>query len=118
MVQEFPTLAVIATTLRNAQTATVNDWGPVCYYDGDFYYARVRENLEICDCVGGDDSFASGLIDGFPEGEDPHWAVDCGAAHGALAVTTPGVTTMATREEVSQAMKSQTARIQRVPIRS
>jgi 2-dehydro-3-deoxygluconokinase len=96
----------------------VNDWGPVCYYDGDFYYARVRENLEICDCVGGDDSFASGLIDGFPEGEDPHWAVDCGAAHGALAVTTPGVTTMATREEVSQAMKSQTARIQRVPIRS
>ena len=113
VVYEFPTLAVIATTLRNAKTATVNDWGAVCYYDGEFHQARVRENLEIYDRVGGGDSFASGLIYGFLEGKDPQWAVDCGAAHGALAMTTPGDTTMATREEVLQAMKSQTARIQR-----
>jgi 2-dehydro-3-deoxygluconokinase len=113
VVQEFPTLAVIATTLRNAKTATVNDWGAVCYYDGEFYQARERENLEIYDRVGGGDSFASGLIYGFLEGKDPQWVVDCGAAHGALAMTTPGDTTMATREEVLQAMKSQTARIAR-----
>jgi len=113
VVQEFPNLAVIATTLRNARTATVNDWGAVCYYDREFYQARVRENLEIYDRVGGGDSFASGLIYGFLEGKDPQWAVDCGAAHGALAMTTPGDTTMATREEVLQAMKSRTARIAR-----
>lgn len=113
VVKEFPTMAVIATTLRNAKTATVNDWGAVCYSDGQFYHARVRENLEIYDRVGGGDSFASGLIYGFLEGKEPQWAVDCGAAHGALAMTTPGDTTMATRDEVLQAMKSQTARIVR-----
>jgi 2-dehydro-3-deoxygluconokinase len=113
VVQEFPTLAVIATTLRNARNATVNDWGAVCYYDGEFYQAQVRESLEIYDRVGGGDSFASGLIYGFLAGKGPQWAVDCGAAHGALAMTTPGDTTMATREEVLQAMKSLTARIAR-----
>jgi 2-dehydro-3-deoxygluconokinase len=113
VVQDFPQLSVIATTLRNAKSATVNDWGAMCYYDGAFYHARVRENLEIYDRVGGGDSFASGLIYGFLSGKEPQWSVDCGAAHGALAMTTPGDTTMATLEEVLQAMKSQTARITR-----
>jgi 2-dehydro-3-deoxygluconokinase len=113
VVQDFPNLAVIATTLRHAKSATVNDWGAICSYDGDFYQARVRENLEIYDRVGGGDSFASGLIYGFLSGKEPQWAVDCGAAHGALAMTTPGDTTMATLEEVLQAMKGQTARIAR-----
>jgi 2-dehydro-3-deoxygluconokinase len=113
VVQEFPTLAVIATTLRHAKSATLNDWGAMCYHDGEFYQARVRENLEIYDRVGGGDSFASGLIYGFLSGKEPQWAVDCGAAHGALAMTTPGDTTMATLDEVLQAMKAQTARIAR-----
>jgi 2-dehydro-3-deoxygluconokinase len=113
VVQDFPKLAVIAATLRNARTATVNDWGAMCYHDGSFYEARVRENLEIYDRVGGGDSFASGLIYGFLSGKEPQWAVDCGAAHGALAMTTPGDTTMATLEEVLQAMKAQTTRILR-----
>jgi 2-dehydro-3-deoxygluconokinase len=113
VVQEFPNLALIATTLRHAKSATLNDWGAMCYYDGEFYKARVRENLEIYDRVGGGDSFASGLIYGFLSGKDPQWAVDCGAAHGALAMTTPGDTTMATLDEVLQAMKAQTARIAR-----
>jgi len=110
---QFPDLAAIATTLRHARTATLNDWGALCYYHSSFYQARVRENLEIYDRVGGGDSFASGLIYGFLSGKDPQWAVDCGAAHGALAMTTPGDTTMATMEEVLQAMRAQTARIQR-----
>jgi 2-dehydro-3-deoxygluconokinase len=113
VVKEYPTLVVIATTLRNAKTATVNDWGALCYCDGDFHEAPVRENLEIYDRVGGGDSFASGLIYGFLSGKDPQWSVDCGAAHGALAMTTPGDTTMATLAEVLLAMKSRTARIER-----
>ncbi len=113
IVQDFPNIAVVATTLRNARTATVNDWGAVCYYDGAFYQSRVREDLEIYDRVGGGDSFASGLIYGFLSGKEPQWAVDCGAAHGALAMTTPGDTSMATLEEVLQAMNAHTARIAR-----
>ena len=113
VVEAFPNLAVIATTLRHAKTATVNDWGAMCYYDGNFYQAPVRENLEIYDRVGGGDSFASGLIYGFLSGKNPQWSVECGAAHGALAMTTPGDTTMATLAEVLQGMKAQTARIER-----
>jgi 2-dehydro-3-deoxygluconokinase len=113
VIQTYPSMSVIATTLRHAKTATVNDWGALCYCDGGFHEALVRENLEIYDRVGGGDSFASGLIYGFLSGKDPQWSVECGAAHGALAMTTPGDTTMATLAEVLQAMKSCTARIER-----
>jgi 2-dehydro-3-deoxygluconokinase len=109
----FPNFAVVATTLRNAKTATVNDWGAVCYAGGELYQAPVRENLEILDRVGGGDSFASGLIYGLLTGRGPQWAVECGAAHGALAMTTPGDTTMATLAEVEKVMKGGTARVDR-----
>ena len=90
-VKEFPNFSVVATTLRNAKTATVNDWGAVCYARRQALPgARRREDLEILDRVGGGDSFASGLIYGFLAGKGPQWAVECGAAHGALAMTTPG----------------------------
>jgi len=111
--QEFPTLKVIATTLRNAKTATVNDWGAICYSDGEFYQAVTRENLEIFDRIGGGDSFASGLIYGFLTDKGPQYAVDCGAAHGALAMTTPGDITMATLTEVEKLMKGGGARVAR-----
>ena len=111
-VKEFP-FAVVATTLRKAKTATVNDWGAICYSEGKFYEARHRDNLEIFDRVGGGDSFASGLIYGFLSGQGPQWAVECGAAHGALAMTTPGDTTMVTLKEVEQAMRGKGARIAR-----
>jgi 2-dehydro-3-deoxygluconokinase len=113
VIEAFPNVKVVATTLRNAKTATLNDWGAMCHCDGHFYQAPLRENLEIYDRVGGGDSFASGLIYGFLSGKDPQWAVECGAAHGALAMTTPGDTSMATLGEVLQAMKAQTARIER-----
>ena len=111
--QEFPNLKVIATTLRNAKTATKNDWSAVCYVQGELFRAPVRENLEIFDRVGGGDSFASGLIFGLLTNRGAQWAVECGAAHGALAMTTPGDTTMATLAEVERAMKSSGARIAR-----
>jgi 2-dehydro-3-deoxygluconokinase len=112
-VAEFPNLKVVATTLRNARTATVNDWGAVCYAGGELYQAATRENLEIYDRIGGGDSFASGLIYGFLANKDPQWAVECGAAHGALAMTTPGDTTMVTFAEVERVMKGGSARVSR-----
>ncbi|HXC70919.1 MAG TPA: sugar kinase [Pyrinomonadaceae bacterium] len=112
-VAEFPSFKVVATTLRNAKTATINDWGAVCFAAGEFFEAPVRESLEILDRVGGGDSFASGLIYGFLTERGPQWAVECGAAHGALAMTTPGDTTMATLAEVERVMKGGTARVAR-----
>ena len=110
---EYPNFEIVATTLRHAKTATINDWSAVCHCDGELYQAPVRENLEILDRVGGGDSFASGLIYGFLTGKGPQWAVECGAAHGALAMTTPGDTTMATLAEVEKVMKGGTARVDR-----
>jgi 2-dehydro-3-deoxygluconokinase len=112
VVKEFP-FQVVATTLRKAKTATVNDWGAICYNDGSFYEAKYRESLEIFDRVGGGDSFASGLIYGFLAGQGPQLAVEFGAAHGALAMTTPGDTTMATLKEVTQLIQGAGARIAR-----
>jgi 2-dehydro-3-deoxygluconokinase len=112
-VAEYPNFQVVATTLRNAKTATLNDWGAVCWHEGKLYEATLRENLEIYDRVGGGDSFASGLIYGFLTGQGAQRAVDYGAAHGALAMTTPGDTTMATLSEVEKLMKGGGARVDR-----
>ena len=112
-VKAFPNFKVVATTLRHAKTATVNDWGAVVWYDGKLYQALQRPSLEILDRVGGGDSFASGLAYGFLAGKGAQWAVDCGAAHGALAMTTPGDTTMVTLSEVEKVMKGGGARVAR-----
>jgi 2-dehydro-3-deoxygluconokinase len=112
-VADFPNFAVVATTLRNAKTASVNDWGAVCFTEGELFQATLRPDLEIFDRVGGGDSFASGLIYGLLTGENPQWAVNCGAAHGALAMTTPGDTTMASLTDVQRVMKGGGARVAR-----
>jgi 2-dehydro-3-deoxygluconokinase len=112
-VREYPNFKVVATTLRHAKTATINDWGAVCWHDGELFQAPLRENLEILDRIGGGDSFASGLIYGFLTDQGPQRAVEYGAAHGALAMTTPGDTTMATLAEVEKVMKGGGARVAR-----
>lgn len=109
----YPNFQAVATTLRNAKTATLNDWGAVLWTGGQFHEAPLRENLEIYDRVGGGDSFASGLIYGFLAGKSAQEAVNYGAAHGALAMTTPGDTTMASLKEVESAMKGKGARVVR-----
>ena len=111
--REFPNFKVVATTLRNAKTASVNDWGAVIYAGGQFHDAILRADLGIYDRVGGGDSFASGLIYALMEGKSPEQAVNYGAAHGALAMTTPGDTTMATLNEVKKVMKGAGARVER-----
>jgi len=113
VVEGFPNLKVVGTTLRSAKTATINDWGALCYGDGKLYAAAVRQDLEIYDRIGGGDSFASGLFYGLMMGRGPQWAVECGAAHGALAMTTPGDTTMATLAEVERVMKGASVRVAR-----
>jgi len=112
-VKAFPNFKVVATTLRNAKTATVNDWGAICYADGQFHEAIMRPDIEVYDRVGGGDSFASGLIYGLMEGKNAQEAVNYGAAHGALAMTTPGDTTMATLKEVEKLIKGGGARVDR-----
>jgi len=112
-VKEFPNFKAVATTLRNAKTATANDWGAVLYAGGQFHDATLRSDLEIYDRVGGGDSFASGLIYGLMEGKSPEQAVNYGAAHGALAMTTPGDTTTASLSEVEKVMKGAGARVDR-----
>jgi 2-dehydro-3-deoxygluconokinase len=111
--QAFPNFRLIATTLRHARTANINDWSAVLYANGRLYQSRHRESLEIMDRVGGGDSFASGTIYGLLSGGDPQWAVECGAAHGALAMTTPGDTSMVAIDEVERVMKGGTARVSR-----
>jgi 2-dehydro-3-deoxygluconokinase len=112
-VAAFPNFKVVATTLRNARTATVNDWSAVMWYDGAFHSAAEREGLEIMDRVGGGDSFASGLVYGFLAGKSAKECVEYGAAHGALAMTTPGDTSMVTLAEVEKVMTSKGARVER-----
>ncbi len=112
-VREFPNFKVAATTLRRVVTATKNDWSAVLWHDGRFFESRQYPELEILDRVGGGDSFASGLQFGFLEFNDPQKAVDYGAAHGALASTTPGDTSMATRKEVEKQIQGGGARVVR-----
>jgi 2-dehydro-3-deoxygluconokinase len=112
-VKEFPNFRATATTLRAARTATRNDWGAICWMDGRFHQSRPYPDLEILDRVGGGDSFASGFIYGLMTTGDPQKAVDYGAAHGALAMTTPGDTSMATKAEVEKLMLGGGARVQR-----
>ncbi len=113
VVAEFPNFKAVATTLREVHSATVNDWGAVLWYDGEFYEADNRERLEIFDRVGGGDSFASGLTYGFLAGKSPAEAVNYGAAHGALAMTTPGDTSMASLKEVEKLVRGGSARVER-----
>lgn len=112
-VAAFPNFKVVATTLRGVKSATVNDWGAICWAEGKFHEAIHRPDLEIFDRVGGGDSFASGLIYGFMKTGEAAKAVNYGAAHGALAMTTPGDTSMATVDEVEKIMGGGGARVDR-----
>jgi 2-dehydro-3-deoxygluconokinase len=112
-VAKYKNFQVVATTLRKVISATTNDWSAICYADGKFFESRAYPALEILDRVGGGDSFASGLIYGFLKTGDAAKAVNYGAAHGALAMTTPGDTSMATLKEVEKLMAGGSARVVR-----
>ena len=113
VVAAYPDIRVVATTLRAVLSAGRNDWSAVCWADGALYRSVARPGLEILDRVGGGDSFASGLIYGLLSGFDLQKALEYGAAHGALAMTTPGDTSMATLAEVEALVRGASARVQR-----
>lgn len=112
-VKAFPNLKVVATTLRTVKSAGINDWSAICWSGGAICRSADYRNLEIYDRVGGGDSFASGLIYGLMTFRDPQKAVNYGAAHGALAMTTPGDTSMASLREVESLVNGVGARVQR-----
>jgi 2-dehydro-3-deoxygluconokinase len=112
-VAAYPNFKVAATTLRRVITATKNDWSAILWHDGKFHESRKYPELEILDRVGGGDSFASGVQFGFMEFNDAQKAVEYGAAHGALASTTAGDTSMATRKEVEKQISGGGARVVR-----
>ena len=113
VVREYPNFKAVATTLRGVKTASINDWSAICWCDGAFHQAPAMKDLWILDRVGGGDSFASGLAYGFLRFNDPQKAVDYGCAHGALAMTTPGDTSMASLAEVEKLVAGGSARVVR-----
>ena len=108
----YPNLKLIASTLRTAHTASRNAWGAIAIYEDKITHVPQRD-IDILDRVGGGDSFASGLVYGMLANKGIEWAVKCGVAHGALAMTTPGDTSMATLSEVERLIKGGSARIAR-----
>jgi 2-dehydro-3-deoxygluconokinase len=104
VVAEFPNLKVIASTVRRPVTANKNGWSAFGYMDGVAHEGLKFDELEILDRVGGGDSFASGLIYGLLSGKGIAWSLDCGVAHGALAMTTAGDSSMASLAEVERLM--------------
>ena len=113
-IKTFPNLKVIATTLRSVTSASRNDWSAIAWSrESGLVQSRGWKDLEIWDRVGGGDSFASGLIYGLLSGKDLESSLNMGAAHGALAMTTPGDTSMATKSEVEKLAAGGSARVQR-----
>jgi len=112
VVQEYPQIKVVATTLREVHSTSRHSWGAVAWVAGRRHVSLTAE-LEILDRVGGGDGFASGLFYGLLTGESPEDALALGWAHGALLTTYPGDTTMATLEQVKAFAKGGSARIQR-----
>jgi 2-dehydro-3-deoxygluconokinase len=113
VVETFPHIQAVCTTLREVRSGLVNHWGGILWHGGKFYEARQFKDLEIEDRVGGGDGFSSGIAYGFAKGMPPGEIVDFGAAHGALLQTTRGDTSQVTLEEVIHVMKGGSARIQR-----
>ena len=113
VLKAYPNFQAVGNTLRQVKTASVNDWSAILWHGGAFYQARQYDDLEILDRVGGGDSFASGLVYGFLAGLAPQEAVEYGAAHGALAMTTPGDTSMASLAEVKKLVAGAGARVDR-----
>ncbi len=113
VLDDHPRLQLVATSLREANTATVNDWSGICSTRDGFVVGPSFSGLEIFDRIGGGDSFASGLIYGLLQGFDTERALAFGIAHGALAMTTPGDTSMATRADVERLVAGGGARVDR-----
>jgi 2-dehydro-3-deoxygluconokinase len=113
MLKHYKNIKVAAATLRRVHTASCNDWGSVAWMDGAFHRSRNYPKLDLMDRIGGGDGFVAGLIYGMLNGESPKLCLELGAAHGALAMSTPGDTSMATLAEVLKLTQGGNAKVQR-----
>ena len=113
MLMRYPNITVAAATLRRVHTASNNDWGAVAWISGAFHRAKDYARLDIMDRIGGGDGFVAGIIYGILSGKTPQLTLDLGAAHGALAMSTPGDTSMATLQEVIKLAQGGDAKVQR-----
>jgi 2-dehydro-3-deoxygluconokinase len=113
MREQFPNLKIIATTLRDVKTASLHNFGAACFNGSEVFTSHVRENLDVFDRVGSGDAFASGFIYGFISGRDARYAVECGAAHACLAMTTPGDNSMAGLSEIEGLIGGESANVKR-----
>ena len=113
-VAEFPNLSKVAITMRQATTASLNDWTAVGWsLEEGFVHGRKYQDLWIMDRVGGGDGFASGFIFAALDSRSLTQSVEYGLAHGALAMTTPGDTSMVSKAEVDRLIEGKSARVQR-----
>ncbi len=113
VVECYPNIEMVGTTLRDAKTGLLNDWRTLLFDGKEFYLSRIYEDLELVDRVGGGDSFSAGLIASILEGKSPQEAVDFAGGFSALAHTFPGDFNWARRDEVASVMKGSGARIRR-----
>lgn len=114
VVKSYPNLEVIGTTLRKVHSASINDWSAIAWSkETDLLQSRLYKNIGVLDRVGSGDSFASGLIFGLLDGRSLQEALELGVAHGGLAMTTPGDTTMASLAEVEKLAGGGSARVER-----
>lgn len=114
VVAKYPNFEVIATTLRKVHSASINDWSAIVWTkESGLIESKVYEKVEVLDRVGSGDSFASGLIFGLLDGRKIEEALELGVAHGALAMTTAGDTTMASLKEVEKLASGGSARVER-----
>lgn len=113
MLEQFPNVRIVASTLREVHSASRHDFGAVCYAEGEVFKAKTYKNIEILDRVGSGDAFAAGFIYGFLNGKDVQFAVDCGAAHGVLTMTTVGDNSTATLDEIERLMSGGGANVRR-----
>ncbi len=109
LIQDFPNLKMVASTLRAIKSASLHDFSAVCLTDGKVIKARNYPSVEVFDRVGSGDAFAAGFIFGLLNGENAQFAIDCGTAHAVLTMTTPGDNSMATLAEVRNLMSGETA---------
>jgi 2-dehydro-3-deoxygluconokinase len=113
MTRKYPNIQVVAATLRRVHSGSRNDWGALAWMDGAFHRAKNYPHLDIMDRIGGGDGFVAGLIYGLLTGHEPALTLDLAAAHGALAMSTPGDTSMATLAEVMKLAQGGDAKVQR-----
>lgn len=112
VVEAFPRVRVVATTLREVHSSSRHSWSAVVWAGGESQVAPTLE-LDVHDRVGGGDGFASGLFYGLLTGAGLRESLLLGWAHGALLTTYSGDTTMATLDQVQALARGGSARIQR-----